>query len=262
MPPAAQSDQPLRRNPLKAAIALSLTFAAGFVDISGALTIYDIFAAHMTGTTVRMGQHLLHRNLHAAGLSAAVLLAFVIGSLIGRVAIEAASRRKFRNVASLTVFLEACLLFAVIWLAPATLAAGDKDADIFLMAMLAVAMGLQTATLTRIGPLTVHTTFVTGMINKFCQLVSHWFFRSYDLIFASGAKGDQLRESRRLIGRQVAFIFSIWLLYFAGACCGTWLSKLLRFHAFNVPFCILLLVIAVDLTHPLSIEEEREQSDR
>ena len=257
MPSAVQSDQPLRRNPVKAAIALSLTFAAGFVDITGALTIYDIFAAHMTGTTVRMGQHLLHRNLHAAGLSAAVLLAFVIGSLIGRVAIEAASRRKFRNVASFTVFLEACLLFAVIWLAPATLAAGDKDADIFLMAMLAVAMGLQTATLTRIGPLTVHTTFVTGMINKLCQLVSHWLFSSYDLIFASGAN-----ESRKLIGRQATFIFSIWLFYFAGACCGTWLSKLWRIHAFYVPFCILLLVIAVDLIHPLSIEEEREQSDR
>jgi hypothetical protein len=28
-------------------------------------------------------------------------------------------------------------------------------------------MGTQTATLTRIGPLTIHTTFVTGMLNKF-----------------------------------------------------------------------------------------------
>jgi len=262
LPSTAQSDQPLRRNRLKAAVALTLTFAAGFVDITGALTIYDIFAAHMTGTTVRLGQHLLHRNLHDAGLPAVVLLAFVVGSLIGRVAVEAASRRRFRNVASLTVFLEACLIFAVIWLAPATLAQVYKDSGTLLMAMLALAMGLQTATLTRIGPLTVHTTFVTGMINKFCQLVSHWLFRSYDLVFASGSKGAELRESRKLIGRQATFIFSIWLLYFAGACCGTWLSRLWRFHAFYVPFCILLVVIAVDLTHPLSIEEEREQSDR
>jgi hypothetical protein len=40
------------------------------------------------------------------------------------------------------------------------------------LATLAAAMGIQTATLTGIGPLTAHTTFVTGMINKLAALES------------------------------------------------------------------------------------------
>lgn len=256
-----QSGPPLRTHRLKAGIALLLTFVAGFVDITGALTIYNIFAAHMTGTTVRIGKELLQQHWYAATLAASVLAAFVLGSLAGRILVEVASRKKFRNIASLIVSLEAALLMAVIWSAPAILPWTGKAAYP-LMAMLALAMGLQTATLTRIGPLTVHTTFVTGMINKFCQLASHWIFRTYDLIYATGPQGAMLRQNRSRTGRQALFIGSIWVLYLAGACCGTWLSARWRLHAFFVPFALLVIIVAVDLIHPLSIEEEREQPER
>jgi hypothetical protein len=45
-----------RQRRTKAVVALVLTFAAGYVDIVGLLTIYNLFTAHMTGTTVHLGE--------------------------------------------------------------------------------------------------------------------------------------------------------------------------------------------------------------
>lgn len=91
-----------------------------------------------------------------------------------------------------------------------------------LLGMLAAAMGLQTATLTRVGPLTVNTTFVTGMLNKLAQLLARVLFHSYDLHRRSAASRDgQLRRDRRRELRQVGFIFAVWILYLTGAVCGT-----------------------------------------
>ena len=57
-------------------------------------------------------------------------------------------------------------------------------------------MGLQTATLTRIGPLTIHTTFVTGMLNKFAQLLAHGMYHAYDLLRARSDRQTDSQKSR------------------------------------------------------------------
>lgn len=123
-------------------------------------------------------------------------------------------------------------------------------------------MGFQTATLTRVGPLTVNTTFVTGMINKLCQLLSHWMFRTYDLRHVGRQREHELREARRHTAREARFIFSIWLLYLIVAICGTYAALHWHWHSFLVPVCMLLVAVSTDLIQPLSIEEEREQSER
>lgn len=61
----------------KAIVALLLTFTAGFVDIVGLLTIYQLFTAHMTGTTVHLGEQLIRRNWPAAVVAASIVAAFL-----------------------------------------------------------------------------------------------------------------------------------------------------------------------------------------
>jgi uncharacterized membrane protein YoaK (UPF0700 family) len=243
------------------AVALWLTFIAGFVDVAGAVTIYNIFTAHMTCTTVKMGEDLVGADMTSAAISATVVAAFLMGSLAGRIAIEAAARARFRSVAAITLAAEAVLLACV----PATAspgAHGNFSAVAAPLAMLAAAMGLQTATLTQVGPLTVHTTFVTGMLNKLCQLLSHWMFRSYDLLRGTGEDVSSTRNAKALAASQARFMFSIWLLYLAGAAAGTASARRWHSMVFFVPFFMLLLVIGIDLLQPLAIEEEREQSER
>ena len=244
--------------------ALALTFVAGFVDIAGLITVYDIFTAHMTGTTVRLGQYLLEKDWRQAAITGTVLAAFVMGSVIGRVIIEIGSRSAIRSIGSVTLAIEAVLLAGVIVVGthivgvrPRSLAAVSS-----LLALFAGAMGLQTATVTRIGALTVHTTFVTGMLNKLAQLISHLLFSSHDLHAAAPFDKAELPDHRHNISRQAKFLFFLWLLYLAGAFCGTWLTRHWSFESLLIPVCILAVVIALDQARPLSIEEEKDQSER
>jgi uncharacterized membrane protein YoaK (UPF0700 family) len=65
-----------RHRKTKSIVARVLTFSAGMVDVVGALTIYKLFTAHMTGTTVHLGEELVHGNWTSAAPAAAILAAF------------------------------------------------------------------------------------------------------------------------------------------------------------------------------------------
>lgn len=200
----------------------------------------------------------------AAAIAAGVLAAFVLGSIAGRIVIEIGSRAGVRSIASATLFLELLLLAAVIQIGQARTADGHSAHFLGeLLFMLACAMGLQTATLTRIGPLTIHTTFVTGMLNKLAQLVAHGIYRGYDFL---RTRSDQERLIHRNRGlqevRNALFIFTIWLLYLTGAIGGTFLGLRWKLQALYLPVSVLLIAIAIDQARPLSVEEERDQSER
>jgi uncharacterized membrane protein YoaK (UPF0700 family) len=125
---------------------------------------------------------------------------------------------------------------------------------LLLMAMLAVAMGTQTATLTRVGALTVHTTFVTGMLNKLAQVLSRCAFLSYDVF-----RGRPALAQRREAFRHAAFFAAIWALYLGGAASGVWMKSMWGVHALALPAAAVVMMVPVDQFFPLSIEEERDQ---
>lgn len=250
----------------KSGVALLLTFVAGNVDIIGALTVYHVFTAHMTGTTVNLGQQILERNWHAAVIGISVLCAFLIGSVLGRVLVEAGARASVRHIAALALLLELLLLAGIVpvgtaFLYPSSLQSASWLLHGKLLVVLAVAMGIQTAILTRIGPLTVHTTFVTGMLNKLAQVLSHCLFFTYDLRrLPEGKMRIAKLKGRREALQKARFLFGIWLVYVVGALCGTGLSHRLGLRALYVPCAGLLLALLIDLLRPLSLEEEQDES--
>ena len=235
-------------------MALLLTFAAGCVDIVGFLTLYHTFTAHMTGATVHLGQDLLQEHWGDAANAGCVIATFLLGSILGRTFIEVGARRHVRSVASATLLLEAALIAAV---APLAADPSHPVPIVALLAMLAAAMGLQTATLTRVGALTVHTTFVTGMLNKLAQLLSHALFLVYDQL-----RGREISADRRQVYRRAALMSGIWALYLTGAVIGTWMTSSWGPRSLLLPACVVATVIVVDQVLPLSLEEERDQSER
>lgn len=250
----------------KCGIALLLTFAAGIADIVGYVALYHTFTAHMTGTTVHLGNSLAEAHWRESVLAASVVAAFVGGSLIGRIAIEIGARKRIRGIASVTLALEAILLLAVIPIGNHSLAAhGSGESTLrtaILLALLASAMGLQTATLTRVGPLTVHTTFVTGMLNKLAQLTAHALYASWDAHRCAPDERTQHHAKLRQALSQALFLFGIWLLYLAGAAVGTLLHQRWGLLALFAAIAPLVVAIFADVVQPLSIEEEKEQFER
>lgn len=237
---------------IKRTTALLLTFCAGFVDISAYLLLYRDFIAHMTGDTVHLGQALMQRRWADAVPPGCIILAFLVGSIIGRTCIEIGWRRAIRSIASVTLLIEAGLLVVVI--ASIRLGSPSWASTVILLAILAAAMGMQTATLTRVGSLTVHTTFVTGMLNKLAQLLSQALFLTFDI-----NRGRPAAQQRTKVIRQASFIFSIWLLYLTGAVIGTLLTSSLGIDCLVIPVALILIAVALDQVAPLSIEEEQDQ---
>lgn len=246
--------QSARHIRVKSAVALLLTFVAGCVDILGYLTLFHIFTANMTGNTVHLGDRLLVADWAGAARAGCVIAAFLAGSVVGRTIIEIGSRTRVRTIASAALLLEAALIAAVI---PLAARGFDEPQALGLLALLAAAMGMQTATLTRIGPLTVHTTFVTGMLNKLAQLISRGLFLTYDV-----ARGGDERAARREVWVHAGFMFSIWLLYLSGAITGTLMKSAWGARSLLAPIAILVVVIVLDHSVPLSIEEEHDQPER
>lgn len=255
----ARSDSLAKHKP-KIVVALILTFASGLVDIVGYTGIFHLFTAHVTGTTVHFGQSLALRHRSDVIAAFSIIVAFFVGSVIGRAIIESGARRRFRNIASVTLAIEALMMVFVVAGHARTVASGAAHTYLYL-AVLAGAMGMQTATLTGVGPLTVHTTFVTGMVNKLAQLVSRIMFRGYD--FARGRQDTpEKRHAQSAESKQAIFIFFIWVFYVLGAAGGTASYMRWGFAALFVAIAAMVIGIATDLVTPLSVEEEREQSER
>jgi uncharacterized membrane protein YoaK (UPF0700 family) len=241
---------------VKAAVALLLTFAAGFVDIVGYRALYQRFVANMTGNTIHLAEGLVQGNWHLVALTGSVIGAFVAASILGRAIIEAGSRHSFQRVASLTLLLEVAMILFVIGVANQGYSART---GLWMLTILGGAMGLQTVTLTRVGALTIHTTFVTGMLNKLAQLIAHTLFLTYDIAIRGQSNG---RGHRRIVMRQGLYMFSIWLLYFVGAVVGTVTSLRFGLRALLVPVALLALAIMVDQLQPLAIQEEQHELEK
>lgn len=246
----------------KAAVALGLTFVAGIVDIVGYISVYHLFVANMTGNTVHLGRNLVIGDWKQATRAATIIVTFVLGSIIGRSIIEAGARRRIKRVATITLLVEAFIILVLIWTTPLDFAHRPESLAriCWMLGLLASAMGVQTATLTRIGALTIHTTFVTGMLNKLAQSISQWLFWMHDQWQQGRVWVDLLRGSGQNASARTAVLMSgIWACYVLGSLVGTWMSLQWGFRSLYLPAALLGLAAAVDQIQPLSLEEEKDQ---
>lgn len=248
----------------KIAIALSLTGFGGFVDAVGYIALFQIFTANMSGNSVHVGMYLGQLDLSQLMRPACTIAAYVAGVILTRIAVQVAARREIKSIASFTLAVEALLLLLFARATPAMHLGEIVDlhspAYFSLVALLAFAMGVQTATLTNIGPFTVYTTFVTGTLTKFAESFTRALFWSYDQFRDSGQASDIVRLiSKQQDVRQTALLVSTWICYVLGAAIGTIIKQRWELRALYLPVAVLTVFILVDQFRPIDIEEEKHQ---
>lgn len=249
--------------PGKIAVALSLTIVGGFVDAVGYIALFEVFTANMSGNSVHVGMDLGQRNWPELLRPLCAIVAYVVGMALTRIAVGVAGRVGIRRIASFTLAVEALLLALFAHATPAMhlgqIVDQHSSGYFAMVALLAFAMGIQTATLTHIGALTIYTTFVTGALTKLTESFTRVLFWAYDLrqkgishivIYASGQPDVQ----------EGAMLASNWTCYLLGAALGTLLKLKWELRALYVPVAILLVFVVVDWTHPIDVEEEQHQS--
>jgi uncharacterized membrane protein YoaK (UPF0700 family) len=238
-------------------VAAILTCVAGFVDVVGYITLSEIFTANMSGNSIHIGQFLVDRNTQIVLAPAIAVFSYVTALIATRIIIEIGARHHLESIATWTLLLEFVLLITAVLAGDPFvhngLIAPSSSMRLLVAALLAFAMGSQNATLTKVGPLTVYTTFVTGTLTKFAQRLSMWTFRVYDqgrFSFKSQIADADFRES--------VFLLSIWISYVVGATIGAIFRKRLELEALLIPTMVIFALILLDQIRPMSLEEERE----
>jgi uncharacterized membrane protein YoaK (UPF0700 family) len=175
--------------------AILLCLAAGYADAFGYLRLGGIFTANMTGNSVLLAIAAARRDAGQAAACGLVLAAFLAGALLA-----ALLRRQLVDRRAPALLLAALLLAAAALLPLAGLPAWPGW---LLAAGLALAMGLQGASLGRFGGTALQTVVVTGTLLRLAELMAG--------VRPPAAAPDS---------RPLALMAGAWLAYAGGALLG------------------------------------------
>jgi uncharacterized membrane protein YoaK (UPF0700 family) len=254
----------LRKEREKAWLAVLLAAVAGSVDAVGFLTLAHLFTAHMSGNTVGMGAYLGQRQWGEAFRRGFPIPLFVLGVVCGAGVTETAVRRGARSPLTPAFCLEALLLIAFVFFGGGLARGGGAAAGgpefYTLAALLAFAMGLQSATLRRVGHRTIRTTYVTGMLTNFGeQFVACLFWLGAG---RRGRKSPGVLKSFRSSSRQesssrMLLYGGVWVGYVCGAALAGFAESRWAARSLLLPLGGLLFVIALDLIRPIFVPPRR-----
>lgn len=222
-------------------LLLLLAWAAGCTDAVSYLGLGHIFTANMTGNTVVLGMGLGQGNLAVAARSLVALVGFGVGAGLGALIIGR-RRRGIPWSSSITLALLAELAVLVV-LTIVWGIAGSKPVGAArwgLIALSAVAMGIQSEAVRVQRIWGVATTFVTGTLTNLTAGVVSWLRTE-----SEHPDHHQQDEAVPISPRVWRLLLpaAVWLVYLTGAIAGG--ATALAWHgaAMIMPLTALTLVI-------------------
>lgn len=220
---------------------LMLTWAAGSMDAISYLGLGHVFTAMMTGNTVLLALALGQGDSAAVLRSVLALGGFMAGAAVSARIVEIGDQRAEwppAVIQALTLEAVVLVIFSAIW----DLADAPRTANCvpILITLSGLAMGIQAATVQRLGVPGVATTYITGTITN--------------LVSALAAR----RRSPTTVTREhrVGLLAGVFLVYGLGAVAGAVL------HAQSSRLVTLLPVIAVALVIANASIRHRRRASR
>lgn len=168
--------------PVRGHWAAILAAIAGYMDALAYLTMHA-FVANMTGTTVLLGIALAEGQWTQAARAGSTVLCFFGGILAARLMLRLGARPGLPLLAAAALLAAASVLLPHVGLP-----------------LLAGAMGLQNAAMTRFGMATINTAFITGDLQRLGQAIV-----------------DPSSSSSRPV---ILLIILVWSAYVGGAALG------------------------------------------
>jgi uncharacterized membrane protein YoaK (UPF0700 family) len=230
-------------------------------DVIGFLTLHHAFVVHMTGNTVSSVLYGVDRNWGDFFHRVLPIPWFFFGLLIGEILLELAHRHNSKRVAQRVLLAEA-ICFATFLGIGLSLYGTSPRIDqptgalfILMVALIAIAMGVQSASLRRIGALTIFTTFMTGTLTKLANDLSTHVFWLHDR--THGRFRHRWLPALRLSWRQESFqavllLSGLYLCYAAGALVGSEGFYRWGVAIIAVPLALVVCAILVDFLRPIA----------
>ncbi len=207
----------------------------------------------MTGNTARFGEYIVNGKWDQAARYGWAVLFFVAGLLVSASLTQAERRSGVRSAFAIVLGLECVLLALFIFV-------GRISSFSATLATLlpCAAMGLQTVTITRVGPLRVYTTYMTGNLSKFAEGLTNYLFWLRDR--TRGRFRRRIGKALRITPRQKPvqeFVVTagLWVAFLAGVLAGSSSIQAWGRPAVAMPMAVLAAAAAADLWAPVAFGE-------
>jgi uncharacterized membrane protein YoaK (UPF0700 family) len=185
---------------------LLLSLTAGSADAIGYLGLGHVFTSNMTGNVVLLGISLGQGDFVVTFRILYVVVIFIAGACLGAWLGRNLPEKDWPSLGFRLIGMEriVLLIFAIAWFLLADRIDGISSHG--LLALLAIAMGLQSAAMGRLSAPGVATTAVTGTLTALAT-------GSMNLLFMSHLPNDERMAARE----RVRFQLGVVLLYCGGA---------------------------------------------
>ena len=254
---------------LKAWVAISLAWAAGFVNVVTWIVLFHVHISFMTGNTSSFGNDLASGNWKGALEHGWPILPFVAGLFYSAATTRFARRHGIHSSFSVALVTEVVLLLAFLAIGASHFAGGKISTEslwvaIALLSLPAAAMGAQTVTVTNVNGLRVYTTYLTGSLSKFAEAVVEYLFWAADRL-----RSRHPHRLRRVVGasfrqtslQRAALTAGLWIGFFIGAFCGAVMLHRIGVLSLLAPIAVLCATVVIDILRPVAAADEREAKD-
>jgi uncharacterized membrane protein YoaK (UPF0700 family) len=220
-------------------LLVGLTISSGAVDAISFLGLGGVFTAFMTGNAVFLGIGIARAGGPGFVRAIVSLIAFAVGALLATQILQPTIRsglwpRRVSITLGIGLLLQA--VFVAGWVATAGRPPHGTGAVEFLVALSALAMGLQSRAVMSLGVTGVFTTAATATLLYLASDVADWWPQAEE-----PSKHAQHAQAKRIERRRVASILAGLI---AGAAAGAALLVRARPYAPLLPLILTALVIA------------------
>src|ERR1700726_1391092 len=185
--------------------SIGLAFIGGYADASSYL-LARTFTGHLTGNCVLAAVSAASKDLYLTLDRLLAVVVFLGGILFSLILTRFAPIRLRQSSLEITMFIEVLLFLSASLFLPA-----EGNQELFIACM-CLALGIQNGALNKTNGISVHSTYMTGMVTTLVQ-------KSFDHLFSNhSSKEHSSRDSARLTLQVPA---SMWMSFIFGAVTGS-----------------------------------------
>src|ERR1700686_267537 len=208
-------------------ISIGLAFVGGYADASSYL-LARTFTGHLTGNCVLAAVSAASKDWYLTLDRLLAVIVFLGGILFSLRLNRFAPTRLRQSSLAIAMFIEVLLFLS------ASLFLSNRANEQLFIACMCLALGIQNGALHKTNGISVHSTYMTGMVTTLMQ-------KSFDHLSSKrSSKEDSSRNSARLTFQVLA---SMWMSFIFGAVTGAVLVS--SFHSIGLLGIVLPLILLI-----------------